>query len=1264
MKWEYLIRCFFMVAVMSPVVSAGQGIDRKLINVGNISPEAASFMKFGNIPVNSNTGVPGIDIPLFQIEAAGLKLPISLIYHAGGVRVDEKASSVGLSWALSAGNIITRQLAEYPDEYGTLGYLSTPDPAVVNAQKSNYFSYLYQVIDGLIDATPDVFSYSVNGKSGKFVFKKDGSFLQIPVTDNRIERYYSSDGRMLFNIITPDGYINVFEKTEQYSFGSVSNQQLTPDHINTWHVTKIISPERSDTIFFNYENNCGMYSYETNRTFSRTVGTQPVYVETGGSQGYIQIEEINSWSQTTQVNRTTPAYLNSISWRGGKVDFTYTCDRQDAGNGEKRLREVNVYARQSDIFNKVKHIKLFQSYFFNASAGTSTDERNHRLRLDSVIFYPTTGTGQKAKYSISYDSTSLSPRESYAQDLFGFDNGKLTNTDLLAKQIAPRGIMASGAFNPNYVEIGTADRSVNEAKMKAAIIRSITYPTGGRTEFDFEAHQFNTGMGKAIPGSTSCYAYGGMQSTCSTTFTAGSNWENARYNVFLSKYNYPGVTGIPVVTIFNNTTGQQIAQIANMNPYVDLLYRLQALELIPGNTYTLSVNIHTTTALEVSGGITVEWENRTTMPDIQKGGGLRIKSIANYNGNGDLLTKDEYTYGQNEDGLGILLTPFTYYSDNKKSTTYRLFYRPIISLSCLTAYGYLSHTYTSGSLNPLSNFSGSPVLYEYVTRYSIDRNMQAGNGKTVSEFNVYQDNQNVPAPDVYNKGIQLQPSSWKNGFLRAMTHYRSTGTGTYTPLAKQEYHYTSSRPASSAALKVTSVYTDTKDQCDSRLASFPYDVFTTVYPIQTGVFLLTSTVNTSYDSAGGILVDTKEMLYQNTNDLLLTAVNSAGSKAESIHQVFKYPGHFASPGNVYQKMVDKNMIEPLIEEVISVNNVQKSLTRRPHMDVNGDAKLLLPSSIEVQKGTYAPETAITFNRWDAFGNILEQQKSDDVKEVYIWGYQSQYPVAKIMGSNYDTVTAVVPPPLVHAATNIAYNDANVRSLLNILRTDPRTKKAMIHTYTYAPLVGMTSETAPNGRTTFYFYDGMGRLDHVKDHEGNVVRKFCYNYAGQPVDCSVNVNPSWSSTGNLRCATSGGANTGYQEREEKDVNPYSTTFNQLRWVSNGYNSTACPPPVQSCSISVNYGFSPVASNITNNGSSASFYLVVYTGNYLWPGNSYDVATIDGGCRPTTTQTLYTSSGGNNWVVTIHPSGLVNWYLQSGPGVSPGNTVGIGTLTYTY
>ncbi|MBS1598424.1 MAG: hypothetical protein JST75_09360 [Bacteroidetes bacterium] len=53
--------------------------------------------------------------------------------------------------------------------------------------------------------------------------------------------------------------------------------------------------------------------------------------------------------------------------------------------------------------------------------------------------------------------------------------------------------------------------------------------------------------------------------------------------------------------------------------------------------------------------------------------------------------------------------------------------------------------------------------------------------------------------------------------------------------------------------------------------------------------------------------------------------------------------------------------------------------------------------------------------------------------------------------------------------------------------------AQISTYTYAPLIGTTSETDPAGKTIFYEYDAFQRLKNIKDFQGNIVKNFQYNY---------------------------------------------------------------------------------------------------------------------------------------------------------------------------
>ena len=40
---------------------------------------------------------------------------------------------------------------------------------------------------------------------------------------------------------------------------------------------------------------------------------------------------------------------------------------------------------------------------------------------------------------------------------------------------------------------------------------------------------------------------------------------------------------------------------------------------------------------------------------------------------------------------------------------------------------------------------------------------------------------------------------------------------------------------------------------------------------------------------------------------------------------------------------------------------------------------------------------------------------------------------------------------------------------------------------------MTSETDPNGITTYYEHDDFNRLKIVRDHEGNVLNQYEYHY---------------------------------------------------------------------------------------------------------------------------------------------------------------------------
>ena len=72
------------------------------------SPSAYSFSKYIDYPMSLYTGVPDISVPLYEIQAVGLSIPVTLSYHASGITVSQEATAVGLGWSLNAGGMISR----------------------------------------------------------------------------------------------------------------------------------------------------------------------------------------------------------------------------------------------------------------------------------------------------------------------------------------------------------------------------------------------------------------------------------------------------------------------------------------------------------------------------------------------------------------------------------------------------------------------------------------------------------------------------------------------------------------------------------------------------------------------------------------------------------------------------------------------------------------------------------------------------------------------------------------------------------------------------------------------------------------------------------------------------------------------------------------------------------------------------------------------------------------------------------------------------
>ena len=136
------------------------------------SPNASSLGIYGNIPVGHYTGIPEIKIPLYEIETRDFTLPITLSYHASGIKVAQEASTAGLGWALIAGGCIAREI-RHMDDFGSGGYYSGPSlPECTESndasdpEDARYPNYLNKTFD----SEPDIFTYNFNNMSGRFFF--------------------------------------------------------------------------------------------------------------------------------------------------------------------------------------------------------------------------------------------------------------------------------------------------------------------------------------------------------------------------------------------------------------------------------------------------------------------------------------------------------------------------------------------------------------------------------------------------------------------------------------------------------------------------------------------------------------------------------------------------------------------------------------------------------------------------------------------------------------------------------------------------------------------------------------------------------------------------------------------------------------------------------------------------------------------------------------------------------------------------------------
>jgi YD repeat-containing protein len=263
----------------------------------------------------------------------------------------------------------------------------------------------------------------------------------------------------------------------------------------------------------------------------------------------------------------------------------------------------------------------------------------------------------------------------------------------------------------------------------------------------------------------------------------------------------------------------------------------------------------------------------------------------------------------------------------------------------------------------------------------------------------------------------------------------------------------------------------------------------------TNTKLLTSSTITDFYNNGDQITSVKSFSYD-SDHLLLTSKTENLSKGSYVNTRFKYPFNY-SPMEPYLTMVNRHILSPVIEtsEYLGESTPLQSIKTNY---LTWGSNIIAPGSVETTTGTSSLDVRINYYSYDNKGNVTDVAKINDIHTAYIWGYNEKYPVAKIANKTYSEISGN--STLMNALNQLQnysdLSDGTVRENLKILNTNIRnllTDNVMITTYTYMPLIGMTSSTDENGITTYYEYDSFGRLKLIKRDDGKVLKAYDYHY---------------------------------------------------------------------------------------------------------------------------------------------------------------------------
>lgn len=1166
------------------------------------------FKIFGQ--VNLQTGSIAVSIPIFDCkdEKNNLSTSIQLFYSGGnGIKVNEVASDVGLGWKLNVGGMIIRkQIGEPDDQKRTNGFNYTPwqdyqdqvsgwtypdDNNIYTlkdlCKKVYGDGYLYTAVnpetsipsslayvpqyeklpngvrlsserqfkaplDILADKEADIFSFSFNGRSGSFIFGKDGTIRSLEDSKLKIEGTFSDLSSLHIRtklsafIITDEMGIKYkfqdynlnelcyYKKSKTYNYdvyGNFAGMATSPEYfdgdfngynshifnyegipldeyiIDKWYLSEIVNPLTNQKIIFSYDN------YNVDYIVDKNISYTPFDENQYGSLSIINQRSIGTDKRIHEI-----LFPNQDS-----ILFNYELAERIDLPGSNSIKEIIKYSK-----DQVSKFSFNYGYFFKneikdfAYSFTENDKLFTRLCLKSISRSGVTTKEPPYKFDYFLGSTNddyVPPRLSFSRDWWGYYNGRGLYYEPYLTSLPKISDLVNLVKNPIPLRIPNGI-------FKNGMLQKVTYPAGGSLEY-FIGYNFtnNTDGGGNIIGS------GGGRVEKIIQFD-GLNHAND----LTREFRYIKEDGT------NSHWGDEIPKFH----YTEYFRQYKSPVQVEAGTNA------TEYALFNLGNIASLFINNVSFKDA-------VAFMADANFAYVMQKFKTYLVSLALHYIGYIFSPN--YQEYSKET---FLYTPI------------------NYQNPLPNqFSRVEVL----------DNLGAGgyNGKTVYEFT-----SPTLYPIEFGQNAYSFPYSAKQrcfssayGLPLKITYLNSINS----KVKEVENVYVLNKSflgqnfASQNAMVLKSFNARFNDNICSP-ANIPSDALIrdTYYPIA-GRIYLERTIERDYSVSGAEITASKIYSY-NQNNLQPNSISSTNSKGESIEQKFYYPQDYSSTG-IFANLINSNIINlPIASETwVNKPNGQRQLVNatatdyaiisggniKPVKSYNLEAIAPVPENIlqpfntgsairdanfikeqqqyvydnsgnlvqTISKGRSSSvlydyhESVITMNIVNAIPNGFAYT-SFEAENKGNWHYndegiQQQFSITgsycyqlsannnissnifiakpsiiSLWANNSSILVdgAFSPSKVINGIGGWKYYEFEISAgtsthnitgdaLIDEVRLYP--KDSRMTTYTYNSLKNKTSECDPNNRIKYYEYDGLGRLLIERDQNGNVLKTYEYHF---------------------------------------------------------------------------------------------------------------------------------------------------------------------------